>query len=148
MIRRPPRSTRTDTLFPYTTLFRSRPRTSWSATPRRLRASSDLPTGTREPLAAGAGEQDCNTRNLHKHTEVGMSATDTPDTGAVPPRLVTTAGAADLLRRLSGHHGELMMHQSAGCCAGSAPMCYPDRQSVVSGRSVSGSVAPGGVRII
>src|SRR3546814_3298654 len=28
MIRRPPRSTRTDTLFPYTTLFRSE-RTSW-----------------------------------------------------------------------------------------------------------------------
>src|SRR3546814_17898408 len=27
MIRRPPRSTRTDTLFPYTTLFRSRPLT-------------------------------------------------------------------------------------------------------------------------
>src|SRR3546814_5927349 len=26
MLRRPPRSTRTDTLFPYTTLFRSRPR--------------------------------------------------------------------------------------------------------------------------
>src|SRR3546814_2260492 len=38
MIRRPPRSTRTDTLFPYTTLFRSRPFSrrrekgwSWSA---------------------------------------------------------------------------------------------------------------------
>src|SRR3546814_6499071 len=30
MIRRPPRSTRTDTLFPYTTLFRSRGRTSAS----------------------------------------------------------------------------------------------------------------------
>src|SRR3546814_1069358 len=31
MIRRPPRSTRTDTLFPYTTLFRSadRPHSSW-----------------------------------------------------------------------------------------------------------------------
>src|SRR3546814_4986655 len=28
MIRRPPRSTRTDTLFPYTTLFRSAPATS------------------------------------------------------------------------------------------------------------------------
>src|SRR3546814_5624394 len=28
MIRRPPRSTRTDTLFPYTTLFRSRSRTT------------------------------------------------------------------------------------------------------------------------
>src|SRR3546814_7555225 len=34
MIRRPPRSTRTDTLFPYTTLFRSRRRTS-RASPRR-----------------------------------------------------------------------------------------------------------------
>src|SRR3546814_17792276 len=29
MIRRPPRSTRTDTLFPYTTLFRSRDLRSW-----------------------------------------------------------------------------------------------------------------------
>src|SRR3546814_14845236 len=36
MIRRPPRSTRTDTLFPYTTLFRSegpRPRDDASVTP-------------------------------------------------------------------------------------------------------------------
>src|SRR3546814_6244922 len=35
MIRRPPRSTRTDTLFPYTTLFRSRPRPPYSY-PRAL----------------------------------------------------------------------------------------------------------------
>src|SRR3546814_5110289 len=33
MVRRPPRSTRTDTLFPYTTLFRSR----WSLPDRRIR---------------------------------------------------------------------------------------------------------------
>src|SRR3546814_3417671 len=34
MIRRPPRSTRTDTLFPYTTLFRSRTgRKRWKTTP-------------------------------------------------------------------------------------------------------------------
>src|SRR3546814_4601211 len=38
MIRRPPRSTRTDTLFPYTTLFRSREE---AARPRRL--SQDIP---------------------------------------------------------------------------------------------------------
>src|SRR3546814_11154754 len=31
MIRRPPRSTRTDTLFPYTTLFRSTSRSYWSS---------------------------------------------------------------------------------------------------------------------
>src|SRR3546814_5763563 len=35
MIRRPPRSTRTDTLFPYTTLFRSRPRQGGRAARRR-----------------------------------------------------------------------------------------------------------------
>src|SRR3546814_19547316 len=38
MIRRPPRSTRTDTLFPYTTLFRS-PGLSW----RRARAWTEPP---------------------------------------------------------------------------------------------------------
>src|SRR3546814_1950255 len=40
MIRRPPRSTRTDTLFPYTTLFRSQPGISWpcpDATSRQRR---------------------------------------------------------------------------------------------------------------
>src|SRR3546814_11265926 len=31
MILRPPRSTRTDTLFPYTTLFRSVPRDGWAS---------------------------------------------------------------------------------------------------------------------
>src|SRR3546814_7532324 len=45
MIRRPPRSTRTDTLFPYTTLFRSR---SCSA---RLARGLD----TRGPSACGTG---------------------------------------------------------------------------------------------
>src|SRR3546814_1467243 len=35
MIRRPPRSTRTDTLFPYTTLFRSVGYTPWSAARNR-----------------------------------------------------------------------------------------------------------------
>src|SRR3546814_20319255 len=35
MIRRPPRSTRTDTLFPYTTLFRSRNQQFFLAFPRR-----------------------------------------------------------------------------------------------------------------
>src|SRR3546814_9262176 len=34
-IRRPPRSTRTDTLFPYTTLFRSRDRVETLGPPRR-----------------------------------------------------------------------------------------------------------------
>src|SRR3546814_19019459 len=42
MIRRPPRSTRTDTLFPYTTLFRS----SWCRMMRPLRKSQVLGLAT------------------------------------------------------------------------------------------------------
>src|SRR3546814_2365790 len=42
MIRRPPRSTRTDTLFPYTTLFRSgRDRTAQQPGPKEYRAAGD-----------------------------------------------------------------------------------------------------------
>src|SRR3546814_12813866 len=40
MIRRPPRSTRTDTLFPYTTLFRSPHAPVHATTPRRPRRAA------------------------------------------------------------------------------------------------------------
>src|SRR3546814_4313079 len=46
MIRRPPRSTRTDTLFPYTTLFRSRIRTLIDSRSRRF-ASRVAPSGAK-----------------------------------------------------------------------------------------------------
>src|SRR3546814_9186815 len=53
MIRRPPRSTRTDTLFPYTTLFRSfrpgsRDRKPWLA---------EMPVGRRLKTMCGAQQQ-------------------------------------------------------------------------------------------
>ncbi|QOR69836.1 DUF779 domain-containing protein [Ruania alkalisoli] len=40
-------------------------------------------------------------------------------------RVDLTQAAADLLVRLREWHGELMFHQSGGCCDGSSPMCYP-----------------------
>src|SRR3546814_7532050 len=43
MIRRPPRSTRTDTLFPYTTLFRSRPTRPLRSKPRHRSLPSPSP---------------------------------------------------------------------------------------------------------
>src|SRR3546814_12946030 len=43
MIRRPPRSTRTDTLFPYTTLFRSEGRDARPHLPLRTPAKGPLP---------------------------------------------------------------------------------------------------------
>jgi uncharacterized protein (DUF779 family) len=44
---------------------------------------------------------------------------------AAPSRVDLTPAAADLLRSLRTQHGELMFHQSGGCCDGSSPMCYP-----------------------
>src|SRR3546814_9631016 len=43
MIRRPPRSTRTDTLFPYTTLFRSASAQHLQAAPREAMVTAVLP---------------------------------------------------------------------------------------------------------
>ncbi|NMO04057.1 DUF779 domain-containing protein [Gordonia sp. TBRC 11910] len=56
-----------------------------------------------------------------------MTAQDVTDTstGAVPDRVVAKDSAVQLLTKLSELHGGLMIHQSGGCCDGSAPMCYP-----------------------
>lgn len=40
-------------------------------------------------------------------------------------RVEITDKAAEIVRRLRAQHGELLFHQSGGCCDGSAPMCYP-----------------------
>src|SRR3546814_6653910 len=77
MIRRPPRSTRTDTLFPYTTLFRSpacarqkrrkdgaraRPR----GDPRRIRRAARLATVVARAPACGRDRD--RTRRSEEHT--------------------------------------------------------------------------------
>jgi len=54
----------------------------------------------------------------------------------VPPRVVATQAAADLLAELVGEHGPVMFHQSGGCCDGSAPMCYPEGEFRVGQRDV------------
>src|SRR3546814_6809706 len=63
MIRRPPRSTRTDTLFPYTTLFRSpfavKPEPRHHQAVLHLRVDIELPRpGRRFVLLAAAGQVD------------------------------------------------------------------------------------------
>src|SRR3546814_12400302 len=55
MLRRPPRSTRTDTLFPYTTLFRSKGAREAGVRPASVRgAEAILAVGGRGLHAAGA----------------------------------------------------------------------------------------------
>src|SRR3546814_3172284 len=74
MIRRPPRSTRTDTLFPYTTLFRS---VSGSSRARRTSSRPSLPpalmAGKRqrpsgERSAPSPGPNRSNRRRSEEHT--------------------------------------------------------------------------------
>lgn len=54
----------------------------------------------------------------------------------VPDRVVATDTAVQLLTKLSELHGGLMIHQSGGCCDGSAPMCYPVGEFRVGQRDV------------
>ncbi len=39
-------------------------------------------------------------------------------------KVVATQAALDLINRLRAAHGEIMFHQSGGCCDGSSPMCF------------------------
>src|SRR3546814_8799738 len=67
MIRRPPRSTRTDTLFPYTTLFRSRRRPIWF----RIRRISGLVR-----LMSGGGTTRYNETGCGASTRSAMRQSD------------------------------------------------------------------------
>ncbi|QRG67547.1 DUF779 domain-containing protein [Brevibacillus choshinensis] len=40
-------------------------------------------------------------------------------------KVLATEAALQLIDRLRAKHGDLMFHQSGGCCDGSSPMCYP-----------------------
>ena len=71
-----------------------------------------------------------------------------------PERVAVTGAAIEVLRRLRAQHGELMFHQSGGCCDGSSPMCYPAGEFLVGDADVRlgelvvagspGEGAPGG----
>ena len=49
----------------------------------------------------------------------------------VPEQVVTTPAAVELMESLRAKYGELMFHQSGGCCDGSSPMCYPRGEFLV-----------------
>ena len=42
----------------------------------------------------------------------------------VVKRVLVTEEAARIIHQLKEKHGDLMFHQSGGCCDGSAPMCF------------------------
>ena len=61
---------------------------------------------------------------------------------SVPDRVVATDSAVQLLTKLSELHGGLMIHQSGGCCDGSAPMMFPQGEFMVGSSDVKlGAIA-------
>ncbi|MFT3761066.1 MAG: DUF779 domain-containing protein [Pseudoxanthomonas sp.] len=51
-------------------------------------------------------------------------------------QVIPTLAALQLIDRLRAKHGELLFHQSGGCCDGSSPMCYPVGDFIVGDRDV------------
>src|SRR3546814_10641110 len=114
MIRRPPRSTRTDTLFPYTTLFRShRPRlaSDGSARAHRLtRSSLDIEAALQRSFRQGGDDIDDAANGLAA-PENRLWATQHFDTRRIPDEqmgeIIATPGRGRIVEFYSvdHHHG-------------------------------------------
>jgi uncharacterized protein len=51
-------------------------------------------------------------------------------------RVRVTKEAAKVVDQLRAKHGELMFHQSGGCCDGSSPMCFEKGEFIVGSSDV------------
>ena len=52
------------------------------------------------------------------------------------PRVKITPEAETIVEQLRAKNGDLMFHQSGGCCDGSSPMCYPKGEFIVGSSDV------------
>jgi uncharacterized protein (DUF779 family) len=52
------------------------------------------------------------------------------------PRVKVTEEAKKIINELRAKYGELMFHQSGGCCDGSSPMCYEAGEFLVGSSDV------------
>src|SRR3546814_19913073 len=98
MIRRPPRSTRTDTLFPYTTLFRSARKPGFARGARRRTAGRGDEDGRRDRRDAAHGRHD-KQGNGQSGVRVGAQPESADRTPPVPD--------TGRYRRQEGRHGRL-----------------------------------------
>lgn len=53
-----------------------------------------------------------------------------------PARAVATPAALALIAELRRRHGEVLFHQSGGCCDGSSPMCFARGDFLLSDQDV------------
>ncbi|MBY8964834.1 DUF779 domain-containing protein [Algiphilus sp.] len=57
-------------------------------------------------------------------------------TATVPARVTVTDEAAAFIESLRQQYGEILFHQSGGCCDGSSPMCYMQNDFIVGDQDV------------
>jgi uncharacterized protein (DUF779 family) len=60
-----------------------------------------------------------------EHSTEDLTDSATGFERSLPMQVLVTEQAVELIRKLRARYGELMFHQSGGCCDGSSPMCYP-----------------------
>jgi uncharacterized protein (DUF779 family) len=51
-------------------------------------------------------------------------------------RVIATPAANNLISRLLMQYGEIIFHQSGGCCDGSSPMCYPKSEFLLGDQDI------------
>lgn len=56
--------------------------------------------------------------------------------GSTPPRVTATPAALALIDEIRHDHGDILFHQSGGCCDGSSPMCYPANDFLIGDQDV------------
>ena len=54
----------------------------------------------------------------------------------ITERISVTEKAKAVIDQLREKHGELMFHQSGGCCDGSAPMCFEKGEFLIGSRDL------------
>src|SRR3546814_620225 len=108
MIRRPPRSTRTDTLFPYTTLFRS--------LPSKGQIRTEHLAGAERPgrWGAVAGGRPFGRWRLDLRSAGLPLSTPGPDNRAHPPSRGVRGGLPDCRRGGGQHSGPVGLSSTAG----------------------------------
>ncbi|MFC7054053.1 DUF779 domain-containing protein [Hansschlegelia quercus] len=60
-----------------------------------------------------------------------MSTEAKSEIGEAPERVVATTRALELIATLTAENGEILFHQSGGCCDGSSPMCFARTDYIV-----------------
>src|SRR3546814_6638697 len=107
MIRRPPRSTRTDTLFPYPTLFRSAAAVALAREPRGFRRPPPRPARPAARRLAGALVSACRPADRHRPARDRRTAVGAAPAGARGGRIAFPAadGRSDDPARRRGATG-------------------------------------------